>query len=118
MSQARSASCSASPSRRTWPSDEYDDIHPVAGYRVAPDKTPDGERGVNLLFGLHAKKLGRYEAQAVAIEYTVGDDEHLSYVHASLLICVIPASQSLDDNEDCGMPGGMDNPLNDPLAND
>jgi hypothetical protein len=102
----------------TWPSDEFEDIHPVAGYRVAPRNTAAGKRGVEFLFGLHLPKLGNYESQAVAIEYTVGDTKHLSYVHASLLICVVPKSQALDDDDACGMPSGIDKPIDDPAAND
>lgn len=83
-----------------WPSDEFTDQRPVRGFAVAPISEPDGERGVELLLGLRADKLGRYETSGVVVDYTVGDTEHRAYIRNGLSVCVIPASERIED-ESC-----------------
>ena len=97
----------------TWPSREFDDVHPVAGYTVAPRTTAQGERGVELIFGLRVTKLGDYQSQAAAIEYTVDGTQHVAYVRAALRICVVPPSEPLDG--ECATPDGVNDPINDDL---
>jgi hypothetical protein len=94
----------------SWPSDEFTDQHPVAGYRVAPQSEPAGERGVELLFGLRVGKLGTYQARAIAVEYTVGGSEHVAYIRRGVKICVVPDGEPLEG--DCGVPSGMNAPIN------
>lgn len=93
-----------------WPSDDFTDQRPVAGFHVAPVDEYDGERGVELLFGLQADRVGRYDARAVAVEYTVGDTEHLAYIRQGIRVCVIPASERIGGG-DCPALTGLNGPI-------
>jgi hypothetical protein len=101
-----------------WPSKAFDDLHPVSGFSVAPDSQPGSDRGVELVFGLRAKKVGNYEADAVAVEYTVDGTEHRAYLPIAVKFCVVPASAPIngEGNGDCGVPSGLNQPIHDPEA--
>jgi hypothetical protein len=76
-----------------WPSDGITDLRPVDGFQVAPRSTPDGDRGVELVFAVRADKPGRFVARAVGVDYTVDGDQHRLYLSYGLGVCVTPASQ-------------------------
>ncbi len=71
-----------------WPTKEYQDVHPVAGFRVAPRKLPAGDRGVELIFVLRIDKPGRYEAPGVVVDYTVDGKHYRRYLGIGVAACV------------------------------
>jgi hypothetical protein len=73
-----------------WPSRRITDQHPVNGFEVAPQDTPEGRRGVELVFGLRADRPGRYRTEGVQIDYRVGDTRHRSTMLIALRLCVPP----------------------------
>jgi hypothetical protein len=101
-----------------WPSKDFDDLHPVSGFSVAPASEPGWKRGVELVFALRAKKVGNYEADAVAVEYTVDGTEHRAYLPIATRFCVVPQSAPIngEGDGDCGVPSGMNKPIDDPDA--
>jgi hypothetical protein len=72
-----------------WPSPSVTDQHPARGYQVAPQARPEGKRGVELLLGLRADKLGRYTAGGVQVDYHVGDTAHRSVLRSALRVCTV-----------------------------
>ncbi len=92
-----------------WPSKAFTDQHAVAGFVVAPSSLPDGERGVELLFGLRAARPGSYQARAIAVEYAVGEEEHVAYVRRGVNVCV--SSEDSEPVSDCALPSGMNDPI-------
>jgi hypothetical protein len=94
----------------TWPTDEFTDLRPVAGFTLAPKSQPQGERGAELIFGLRApQRPGRYEAKAIAVEYTVDGTEHVFYLRAGIRVCVVAPSEPVEGP--CGTVRGMDDPI-------
>jgi hypothetical protein len=73
-----------------WPSRRITDQHPVNGFEVAPQDTPEGRRGVELVFGLRADRPGRYRTRGVQIDYRVGDTRHRSTMLVALQLCIPP----------------------------
>jgi hypothetical protein len=101
-----------------WPSKDFDDLHAVPGFTVAPQTAPGADRGVELVFGLRATKVGNYEANAVAVEYTVDGTEHRAYLPIATRFCVVPPSAPIngEGDGDCGVPSGLNKPIDDPDA--
>jgi hypothetical protein len=89
-----------------WPSPEFEDLHPVAGFAVPPSTEPGADRGVELVFGLRTRKPGIYETASVAVDYKVGGSKHQATVPIATRLCVIPADQPL--RPACGQPTTMD----------
>jgi hypothetical protein len=81
-----------------WPADDLTDLHPVAGFQVAPRSQPAGDRGVEFVFSLRSDKPGRYVSRAIGVDYTVDDDKHRLYLSYGLGVCVTAASKPLDRN--------------------
>ena len=81
-----------------WPAADLTDLHPVAGFQVAPSNEPDGDRGVELVFSLRVDEPGRFTARAVGIDYTVNGDKHRTYLSYGLGVCVTAPSKPLDRN--------------------
>ena len=81
-----------------WPSPNFSDLHPVAGFRIDPMSQPKGERGAEFIFVLRAKKPGRYISRAVGVNYTVDGSDHRSYITSALGVCVTATDQPLDRN--------------------
>lgn len=93
-----------------WPTDEYTDVRLVEGFTLAPKSQPQGERGAELIFGLRApQRPGRYEAKAIAVEYTVDGTEHVFYLRAGFRVCVVARSEPVEGP--CGTVPGMDEPI-------
>jgi hypothetical protein len=92
-----------------WPAQEFTDQRPVRGYQLAPATRPDGQRGVELLFGLRAPKLGTYQARAIAVDYTIDGNQHTAVIHRGVKICVVPDREHV--NHECGQPTGMNDPV-------
>jgi hypothetical protein len=83
-----------------WPPREITDLHPVRGFEVAPQDEPDGDRGVELVFGARADQPGRYRTHGVRIDYRVGDTEHRATLRNVFRVCVLPEGVPVD------VPGG------------
>jgi hypothetical protein len=88
-----------------WPSSEFSDLHPVAGFVVPPSTEPGADRGVELVFRLRTRKPGIYETRSVAVDYEVGGSKHQATVPIATRLCVIPADQPL--RKACGQPTTM-----------
>jgi hypothetical protein len=86
-----------------WPSKDFTDLHPVAGYTVQPRSTPEGDRGVEFVFALRFPELGGYEHGGVEVQYTADGNEYVMQIKTSLRVCVIAASEPLGG--DCPLPG-------------
>lgn len=73
-----------------WPDPErnFTDLHPVRGYRLAPQDQPGGDRGAELVLVLEADEPGRYGFDAIDVDYRIGETEHRVRVHNRLQVCV------------------------------
>jgi hypothetical protein len=87
------------------PERQIRDLHPVRGFRVPPDSTPDGEWGAELVFTLRADDPGRYAFTRVAVDYRVGDTEHRAVLRNGLAVCVTPRGEPRPRN--CKAPQGL-----------
>ena len=82
-----------------WPDpNAFTDLHPVKGMTVAPAKTKQGERGVELVFALRADRPGQYRASRIAVDYHVGDTKHRAIIRSGLTVCVTPPGKPRDRN--------------------
>jgi hypothetical protein len=66
------------------------DLHPAEGYAIAPLRTADGKRGVELVIGLTAARPGRYVMRGVQLEYTVGSRHYSRLLPNTLAVCAVP----------------------------
>jgi hypothetical protein len=90
-----------------WPDPElFTDLHPVPGFVVHPQRVKGWERGVQLIFVLRADDPGRYEFDAVAVEYRVGGREHRAVLEIGLGVCVTKGRKL--PNRRCKRPPSMD----------
>jgi hypothetical protein len=89
-----------------WPSKEFQDVHRVAGFQVAPRDRPSGDRGVELLFVLRSDQPGRYSAPGVVVDYTVDGKAHRRYLNFAIGVCVHAPSKPKDRN--CPTPEHLD----------
>jgi hypothetical protein len=78
------------------------DLHPLAGFRLAPQDRPEGKMGAELVFALRAGRPGRYAARGVELEYTVGDHRYTQLVPTAMAVCVGGATGPLSRH--CALP--------------
>lgn len=90
-----------------WPDPElFTDLHPVRGFVVHPQRVKGWDRGVQLIFVLRAEDPGRYEFDAVAVEYRVGDSKHRDVLEIGLGVCVTKTRKL--PNKRCNDPPSLD----------
>jgi hypothetical protein len=70
-----------------WPTPEFQDLHPVRGFAVAPETEPAGERGAELVFVLRADKPGRLISRGIGVDYTVDGKAHRQFLTSGFAIC-------------------------------
>jgi hypothetical protein len=71
-----------------WPAPDLGDLHPVAGFRVAPQSQPAGDRGVELVFKLRAGRPGRLVSRGVAVDYRYAGKDYRVVLRHQLAVCV------------------------------
>jgi hypothetical protein len=64
------------------------DLHPLAGYELAPARTAEGRRGAEIVLDLRADRPGRYVLRDLAVEYRVGDRRHRARLPNAFAVCV------------------------------
>jgi hypothetical protein len=90
-----------------WPDpSRFTDLHPVSGFVVHPKHVKGWERGAELIFVMRADDPGRYEFDAVAVDYRVGDNEHRAVLEIGLGVCVTKGRKL--PNMRCKRPPSMD----------
>jgi hypothetical protein len=90
-----------------WPDpSRFTDLHPVAGFVVHPKDVRGWERGAELIFVMRADAPGRYEFDAVAVEYRVGGREHRAVLEIGLGVCVTKGRKL--PNRRCKRPPSME----------
>jgi hypothetical protein len=75
------------PGTRDWPSKLATDVHPLAGYRVAPESQPAGRRGVDLLLVLATDGPGRYGFTRIRVAYRAGSKHYRETFLSSYAYC-------------------------------
>jgi hypothetical protein len=72
------------------PRSPFTDLHPVAGYPVAPAATPAGQRGVNLVIVLRAPRAGRFGFRGVRVDSRRGGTEYRNTFPNAYVACAGP----------------------------
>ena len=78
--------------------DRLTDVRPLHGYRLEPASTPDGRRGVELVFALRAAEPGRYEFRGTQLDYEIDGKRYREVLPNALAAC---AARSLGAVKDC-----------------
>jgi hypothetical protein len=90
-----------------WPDpSRFTDLHPVSGFVVHPKNVKGWERGAELIFVMRADDPGRYEFDAVAVEYRVGGNEHRAVLEIGLGVCVTKGRRM--PNKRCNDPPSLE----------
>ncbi len=79
--------------------DRLTDVRALHGYRLEPATTPDGRRGVELVFALRAAKPGRYEFRGIQLDYEIDGKRHRELLPNALAACAVRGR--LGAVEDC-----------------
>jgi hypothetical protein len=78
--------------------DRLTDLRALAGYRLAPAASPDGRRGVELVFALRAAQPGRYEFRGIRLDYEIDGKRYREVLPNALAAC---AARRLGAVRDC-----------------
>jgi hypothetical protein len=78
--------------------DRLTDLRPLPGYRLAPASSPDGRRGVELVFALQAAQPGRYEFRGIRLDYEIDGKRFREVLPNALAAC---AARNLGAVKDC-----------------
>lgn len=73
-----------------WPAPRtYTDLHPVRGYVVPPMATPEGDRGVELVFVLRVDAPGEQQFTGVHVDYRIGTTRYRTVLWQGARICAM-----------------------------
>ncbi len=74
------------------PGSNFTDLHPVPGYRVPPDRSAEGKRGVNLVFVLRAPRRGRFGFRGVQVDSRQDGTDYRDVFPNAYVACTGPYS--------------------------